>query len=102
LIINIWDREGGPHRGWIYIEMIDLGDELEDLNADEKKDYYESCQMCNQEGIRFVHVMEHKEFEGTLRVGYRCAEKMETDYFSPKNREHELKNKYNRRKNFFN
>jgi hypothetical protein len=99
-MMAMWDKEGVPHKGWVCTEMIDLGEGLEDLDADERKDYYESCQMCNQEGIRFVHVMEHKDFEGVLRVGYKCAEKMEEDYINPKNRESELKNRYNRRSNF--
>ncbi|WP_044876543.1 hypothetical protein [Paenibacillus sp. IHBB 10380] len=91
---------GIPHRGWKSIEMIDLGEGLEGLDADERKDYYETCQMCSQEGIRFVHVMEHPNFSDQLRVGYKCAERMEEDYINPKKRESELRNKYNRRHNF--
>lgn len=96
----LWDQEGIPHKGWRCIEMIDLGEDLNELDADERKDYYESCEMCNQEGVRYIHVMEHPNYNSQLRVGYKCAEKMEDDYVKPKNRENQLKNKYNRLRNF--
>lgn len=96
----LWDKEGIPHKGWVCVEMVDLGEGLEDLDAEERKGYYETCEMCSQEGVRFVHVMEHPEYDGQLRVGYKCAEKMENDYINPKSRETNLKNKHSRRKNF--
>lgn len=95
-----WDKKGVPHKGWQCNDMIDLGEGLEGLEVDERKDYYETCQMCNQEGIRFVHIMEHPNYSDQLRVGYKCAEKMEDDYVNPKSRESELRNKHNRRHNF--
>lgn len=96
----LWDKEGIPHKGWVCVEMVDLGEDLEDMDAKDRKNYYEVCDMCSQEGIRYVHVMEHPEYDGQLRVGYKCAEKMEDDYIRPKNRETELRNKQSRRKNF--
>ncbi|WP_188400438.1 hypothetical protein [Sporomusa sp. GT1] len=92
----LWDKSGIPHKGWTCIFMEDLGADLEDLDADERKDYYENCEMCNHEGIRYVHIMEHPEFDGQLRVGCSCAEKMEEDYANPRLREKALRNKYSR------
>lgn len=63
-----------------------------------RKDYYETCQMCNHEGIRYVHIMQHPEYHSELRVGQQCAVNMENDYLNPKERETKLKNKHNREK----
>jgi len=94
--MNLWDKEGIPHKGWTCISMEDLGANLEGLDADERKDYYENCEMCNHEGIRYVHIMEHPEFDGQLRAGCSCAEKMEGNYANPGRREKALRNKYSR------
>jgi hypothetical protein len=96
----LWDQKDVPHKGWICIEMIDLGEDLEDLDAESRQDYYEQCQMCSREGIRYVHVMEHENYSQNLRVGSKCAENMADDYINPKSREKELRNKHNRRRNF--
>lgn len=96
ILVASWDKEGIPHKGWTCIDMEDLGANLEDLDADERKDYYENCEMCDHEGIRYVHIMEHPEFNGQLRVGCSCAEKMEEDYANPRFREKVLRNKYGR------
>ena len=96
----VWDVKDVPHKGWTCIGVEDLGDGLEAMDAESRRDYYETCQMCRQEGIRYVHIMQHPNFPDQLRVGYQCAEKMEEDYINPKKRETSLKNKCNRRGNF--
>lgn len=98
--MSLWDQKGVPHKGWSCIGMEDLGEDLEHLDADSRKDYYERCEMCNNEGIRYVHIMKHEEYPDELRVGQQCAVKMENDYANPKERETALRNKTNRRLNF--
>lgn len=97
--MSLWNQEGIPHKGWTCRDMEDLGADIEHLDADSRRDYYEQCEMCKNEGIRYVHIMEHSNYPDTLRVGQQCAEKMENEY-SPKKRETVLRNKTNRRLNF--
>ncbi|MFF2532506.1 hypothetical protein ACFVS2_26925 [Brevibacillus sp. NPDC058079] len=96
----VWDQKGIPHKGWTCIGMIDLGEDLDGVDAESRRDYYETCQMCKHEGIRYVHIMQHPNYDLDLRVGQQCAENMEEDYTNPKKRETSLKNKHNRRVNF--
>ena len=63
-------------------------------------DAYEQCEMCGQEKIRYVHILQHSDFNGELRVGCVCAEHMTDDYINPQKSERELKNRLNRKKNF--
>ena len=93
----LWKQEGIPHKGWTCVEMIDIG---EDHESESRRDYYEKCEMCNHEGIRYVHIMNHQDYSEYLRVGSQCAEKMEDDYVNPQKREKNLQNKHNRRRNF--
>ena len=71
-------------------EDLEFGDDVE----------YEQCEMCGQEKIRYVHVLQHSDFNGELRVGCVCAEHMTDDYINPQKSERELKNRLNRKKNF--
>ncbi|GAB7058259.1 MULTISPECIES: hypothetical protein [unclassified Paenibacillus] len=98
--MSLWDQKGIPHKGWTCVGMEDLGEDLEHLDAESRKDYYERCEMCSNEGIRYVHIMRHPEYPNELRVGQQCAEKMENDYANPHKRETALRNKTNRRLNF--
>lgn len=50
--------------------------------------------------IRYVHILQHPNFNGELRVGCVCAERMTDDYINPQKTERELKNRLNRKKNF--
>ncbi|WGQ16719.1 hypothetical protein [Sphingobacterium faecium] len=61
---------------------------------------YETCMMCGNEKIRYVHIVEHAEVGEESRVGCSCAEKMTNDYLNPERRERELRNKANRRVNW--
>jgi hypothetical protein len=94
--MNLWDNPGIPHKGWVCIDMEDLG-ECEEF----EEPIYEKCQMCGKEDIRFVHIMKHSEV-GILRVGCNCAAKMEEDPSNPRKRDTECKNKASRRKSFLN
>ena len=61
---------------------------------------YEKCEMCSQEGIRYVHIMKHHQYARQLRVGCMGAEKMENDYLAPRTRESIFRNRHNRKINF--
>ncbi|WP_461318871.1 hypothetical protein [Bradyrhizobium barranii] len=55
------------------------------------------CEMCEARDIRYVHVMSHPNFEGTLDVGCVCAERMAEDYVRPREREKALRNAASRK-----
>ena len=90
---NKWDQAGLPHKGWNCIDVVDL---RADGETAEKTDY-STCQMCGNERIRFVHVMEHPNLGQNFDVGCVCAEKMSGDYEGPKRREATLRNRAARR-----
>ena len=86
-----WGTKDVPHKGWVCVGMLDLGEDADDMDFETRRsEIYEECEMCNQEGIRYVHIMEHPQYEGQLRVGCVCAEKMENDYYAPRDRENEF------------
>lgn len=94
--MSFWDTPGVPHKGWICINVYDV---REDGSPPEEAEY-ETCNMCGNERIRYVHVMAHPQFGSELHVGCVCAEKMSNDYVGPKRRETELRNRAQRRKNW--
>lgn len=91
-----WNKADIPHKGWEYIGMEDLG---EDVYPGDPIPY-EQCEMCGKEKIRYVHLLKHPDYDGEIRVGCDCASKMICDYVTPQERERNLKNRVNRRKNF--
>lgn len=91
-----WDKADIPHKGWQYVGMEDLG---EDVYPGDPIPY-EQCEMCGKEKIRYVHLLKHPDYDGEIRVGCDCASKMLCDYVTPQDRERNLKNRVNRRKNF--
>jgi hypothetical protein len=91
-----WSLEGIPHKGWNIIDVIDIRED----GQTEEETLYESCMMCGNEKIRYVHIVQHLEVTEDFRVGCVCAEKMTGDYINPKQREKELRNKNNRRINW--
>jgi len=58
---------------------------------------YATCQMCGNEKIRYVYIMEHPNLDEHFEVGCVCAEKMSDDYEGPKRREAKLRNRTARR-----
>jgi len=93
---NLWNQEGIPHKGWRCIGIEDLGD---GLGPGERIDY-SSCQMCGQEKIRYVHLMEHNDYPTGLNVGCICSGKMQDDIHEAKIRESNMKNRSSRRINW--
>jgi len=90
---NRWDQPGVPHKGWHCVDVVDLRADGE--SADETDDA--TCQMCGNEKIRYVHIMEHPDLDENFDVGCVCAEKMSGDYEGPKRREAKLRNRAARR-----
>lgn len=88
-----WDQPGVPHKGWQCTDVVDL---RADGGPVDETDYA-TCQMCGNEKIRYVHVMEHPDVDGTFEVGCVCAEKMSDDYEGPRRRETKLRNRAVRR-----
>jgi hypothetical protein len=80
-----WKQRGVPHKGWTCVDVQDLG-------APEAV-----CEMCEIIPIRYVHVMEHEDYDGQLGVGCVCAQHMEEDRVGPKRRERLLINAAKRR-----
>lgn len=93
---NLWNIPNIPHKGWILQYVYDVRANCETIEETE----YKTCMMCNNERIRYVHVVYHQDSSEELEVGCICAEKMTNDYVTPKRREKELRNKANRKRNF--
>jgi len=89
---GLWGNKGVPTKGWINVDMEDLG-------APEGQ-----CEMCGREEIRYVHVMEHPNYPDAVSAGCICAEHMASDYSAggkpseAKQRENALKNAASRRR----
>lgn len=91
-----WNRPGIPHKGWRLVDCVDI---FEDAINDEDTEY-ETCEMCQNERIRYVHILKHPDYPETMRVGCVCAEKMTGDYETHKEDERRLRNRSARRRNF--
>jgi len=93
---NYWKIPGIPHKGWEFQGVIDLGENGGYLSEND----YETCMMCGNENIRYIHLLSHEEVAEEFRVGCVCAEKMTGDYSNPKQMENNLRNKSSRRTNW--
>lgn len=93
---NHWKHQGIPHKGWQLQDVIDVRED----GQTEWETNYETCMMCGNEKIRYVHIVYHREINEEYRVGCVCAEKMTNDYMNPKLREKELRKRTNRRINW--
>lgn len=86
---RLWNKPNIPHRGWRYIEILDF----------EKN--YQICMMCDNEKIRYIHVLEHQSYPTYLHVSCVCAEKLTEDYINPKLKEKEKKQQSARYNSYF-
>ena len=91
-MVNYWKQPGIPRKGWTLLDVIDI---REDGQSESDTDY-ETCMMCGNEKIRYVHVVEHSEVSSEFRVGCSCAEKMTEDYVNPARREKDIRNRSSR------
>ena len=46
-----WSEQGVPHKGWRCIDVEDLGE------------FDSVCEMCDTQEIRYVHYMQHSDYE---------------------------------------
>ncbi len=74
-MVRKWDKPGIPHKGWRCTDVVDPRPDDERIDADE----YGAREMCDQNPIRCVHVMEHDDDAGPLKVGSVCDERMSGD-----------------------
>lgn len=79
-----WSEPGLPRRGWVCVEIADLGA----LDGE--------CEFCG-EPIRYEHHMGHSEVHREYVAGCICAGKLEGDYVAPKERERLMRNRAARR-----
>lgn len=93
-----WNKKDIPHKGWYLVDVIDVRGNGQSISETK----YEKCMMCNNEKIRYVHIVSHPHFSDSLNVGCVCAEKMTNDYVNPKAQEKKLRNKAQRRSNWLN
>lgn len=85
---GLWSQPGVPHRGWECVGISDL-EEPSHL-----------CDMCQTAMVRYVHHMEHPDYDEELDVGCICAGNMEEDYERAKERESRFKSQTRRRAEF--
>jgi hypothetical protein len=90
---GLWSQAGVPHRGWHCVGVEDI--RLDGQPEDEAE--YATCQMCGNERIRFVHMMEHPDYGRGVEAGCVCAEKMSGDYVNPRLQEGRLRKKASRK-----
>lgn len=83
-----WSEEKFPKRGWVCVSCysLDPGET-------------QTCDMCEVQEIRHIHVMEHKD-AGELECGCVCAGKMEKNERSAKERERKMLNLDSKRRRF--
>jgi DNA helicase-2/ATP-dependent DNA helicase PcrA len=81
-----WSKEGIPHKGWVCIDIEDMG--------------YPAitCEMCEFQIIRYVHYMKHKEYPEILKVGCICAGNMEGDLVNARKRDDFMRSRSDKRK----
>jgi hypothetical protein len=83
---GLWSQPGVPHKGWRCVDSYDRGE-----------DCLDTCEMCQSADVRYVHVMEHENYDGALHVGCVCAGHMSEDLTGARRRETGLKNRLKRR-----
>jgi hypothetical protein len=83
-----WGVAGVPHKGWEWVDVHDLGDERG------------TCEMCEEQEIRFEHVMCHPDYPHDLRCGCVCAGHMSGNLAGARRREREAKSEARRRAKF--
>jgi hypothetical protein len=75
-----------PREDWRCMEVADILERHTDQRTI-------VCEMCGEVTIRFVHIMEHDNFDEVLGVCVSCAEKMTGDDQNPRAVERKIRNK---------
>lgn len=87
---NRWKDPSFPKSGWVCVEMYDdLDGEVARGDAD-LTDLRKVCEVCGQKLIRYVHVLAHDDYGGTIEAGCVCAGRLEMDVDRAKAREKEF------------
>ncbi|BBI21221.1 hypothetical protein EKJ_20680 [Qipengyuania flava] len=86
-----WSQAGVPHKDWRCVGEFDAKEEFGDLVT---------CEMCEKQQIRFVHLMEHPHYGATLNCGCVCASHMSGDSQNAEAREKKMRSRASRRFNF--
>lgn len=86
--MELWNKKGVPHKDWICVDCEDLGEPEGE------------CFMCGRNDVRYLHHMQHEDYEGTIAVGCVCASKMEQNSKAARKREQAMQNLGKRRKTF--
>ena len=81
-----WSNVGVPHKGWICIDIEDLGSPQV------------ICEMCESQTLRYVHYMEHENYPDVLEVGCVCSGNMEGDINAARVRESSMRSRASKRK----
>jgi hypothetical protein len=80
-----WTQGGAPHKGWICVDVEDLG----------SPDHV--CEMCEVSVVRYVHAMKHSDYAGPLRVGCICAGRVDRNIIGARKRDDAFKASRKRR-----
>jgi len=83
---GLLDNPGVPRDDWRCMEVADV---REKRGAPPEI----LCEMCGTARIRYVHVMEHDNFDEILGVCVACAEKMTGDTVNPARIEKQIRTK---------
>lgn len=86
-----WSEEGVPHKDWYCVGEFDAREEYGDLIT---------CEMCEKQEIRFVHVMQNRRYPTLLNCGCVCASHMSGDAQNAEAREKAMRSRASRRSNF--
>lgn len=85
-----WSDPNVPHKGWVCIDIEDLGEPSS------------ICEMCESKSIRYVHYLKHPEYKDVLGVGCNCAENMEGNYTGAKLRDDFMRKRASKRLRWLN
>lgn len=86
VFMNLWKNAGIPKKGWVCKTVEDLG-----------LGNYEPCEMCGNEIVRYIHVMQHVNYPEVVNAGCVCAGKMTDDYYGARLRDAAAKKKASRK-----
>lgn len=84
-LVRKWKDKNVPKRGWSCVDVID------------HEEATMSCQMCGNEQVRYIHLMEHPTYKHTIEVGCICAGHLSGDYDGARQLERDARNKAKRR-----
>ena len=87
---------GAPLSGWYCEYVYDVTGGDDDVGSSELF----TCELCNCQQVRSVHVMRHDAYFEPVEVGCICAGIMEGNILAAKERERVMKNRAKRKQNF--